>query len=189
LTAISHTEYKGEYMSESTKGGRSAQNGKAESAQWVLDQNIKTALDVGPGRGTYSDLFQEHGISLDKLDAVEVWEPYVVKHNLASKYTNVFIEDIRKFDNFDYDLIIFGDVLEHMTKEEAISVWNKASNQARYAIISIPTVHYPQGEADGNPYEEHVKDDWTAQEVLDTFPQISSHFESGVVGVFFAKFR
>lgn len=167
----------------------SENGGKQESAEWVVSQNIKTILDIGPGYGTYSDLFKSHGIELDIIDSVEIWEPYVDRYGLKDKYNNVFVEDVRKWDNFDYDLVIFGDVLEHMTKEEAIAVWDKASKAAKHAIISIPTIHYPQGEFEGNPYEEHVKDDWTAQEVLDTFPGIISYLESGSIGVFFATFK
>lgn len=166
----------------------SEKGGKKESAEWVASKDIKTVLDVGPGVGTYSNLFKDHGIEL-QIDGIEIWEPYVDKYGLRDKYNNVFIEDIRNWSNFDYDLVIFGDILEHMTKDEAIAVWDKTSKSAKYAIISIPTIHYPQGEHEGNPYEEHVKDDWSVQEVLDTFPGIVSHLESGSIGVFFATFE
>jgi hypothetical protein len=75
-----------------------------------------------------------------------------------------------------------------MTKEEAVAIWQSISKQARYAIISIPIVHYPQGHEHGNPYEEHVKDDWTTEEVLKTFSNITIHKAHNVVGVFVAKF-
>jgi hypothetical protein len=169
--------------------GTSELGGKKESAEWVIEKGIKTVLDVGPGMGNYADLFKNNGISLELIDGVEIWEPYVERFGLTNKYDNLFVEDIRKWNSFNYDLVIFGDILEHMTKEEAIAVWDKASGAAKYAIISIPTIHYPQGEAEGNPYEEHVKDDWSVQEVLDTFPGIVSHLESGSIGVFFAIFK
>lgn len=167
----------------------SENGGKQESADWVISQNIKTVLDVGPGRGTYANLFKARKVDLEILDGVEVWEPYIEKYDLNNKYTNIFIADIRDWGNFKYDLVIFGDVLEHMTKEEAILVWEKTSKSAKHAIISIPTIHYPQGESGGNPYERHVKDDWTVKEVLETFPNIVSHLESGSLGIFFATFK
>ena len=52
---------------------------------------------------------------------------------------------MRLIDDFDYDLVIFGDVLEHMTEEDAVKLWNKVSKQARAAIIAIPIIQYPQG--------------------------------------------
>ena len=161
-------------------------DGKVETKDWILKNNIKTILDIGPGQGTYANLLVD--VSLDKIDGVEVWEPYVERFNLEDKYTNVFVSDVREWEDFDYDLVIFGDVLEHMTKEESLIVWEKASKMAKHAIISIPIVHYPQGAWEGNPYEEHVKDDWSTDEVLETFSNIVEHDEYTNVGVFYATF-
>lgn len=164
--------------------------GKTLIASFIKSvSSIKTILDIGAGNGTYSDLISSYNIRVDKLDAVEVWEPCVYQFNLFNKYDNVFIEDARTFNNFNYDLVIFGDVLEHMSKEEAQSLWDKAASQARFGIISIPTIHYPQGKLLGNPYEVHVKEDWSTSEVLESFPFIVNHKEYSVVSVFFADFR
>ena len=76
-----------------------------------------------------------------------------------------------------------------MTKEEAIELWDKVSKTARYAIISIPIIHYPQGHEHGNPYEEHVKDDWSSEEVLETFSNIKEYKEFDITGVYIARFK
>lgn len=165
----------------------SSGEGKAETLKWIesnLD-SIKTVLDVGAGEGTYAKLLRNLDL---KTDALEVWLPYVGKFKLLSLYKSVFIEDARKWTNWNYDLVILGDILEHMTKEEAVQVWEAVSKEAKYAIISIPIVHYPQGHEHGNPYEEHIKDDWSTQEVLDTFKSIVRHDAYNTVGVFYAKF-
>ena len=39
-------------------------------------------LDVGPGRGTYSELLRDFGY---KMDCVEIWEPYSHKFDLKKK--------------------------------------------------------------------------------------------------------
>ena len=162
--------------------------GKPETLEWVKNNNIKTVLDVGSGMGTYSILLKD--LLLDRIDSVEIWEPYIEQFDLRSKYSNVYNTDIREFENFDYDLVIFGDVLEHMTKSEAIDVWEKARASAKHAIISIPIVFMPQdGHDHGNPYETHVKDDWTAKEVLDAFPGISEYSLYPEIGVFYAIFK
>ena len=166
----------------------SSEEGKVDTAEWVKKIDAKTVLDIGPGAGRYSDLFKENNITFEKINSVEVWEPYVSKYGLLDKYDNVFIEDARNWEDFNYDLIIFGDVLEHMTKEEAISLWNKAKKHAKYAVISIPIIHYHQDDVDGNPYERHIKEDWSTGEVLETFENITSYKEYPVVGVFYASF-
>jgi SAM-dependent methyltransferase len=163
-------------------------DGKDEIVSWVRANDIKTVLDVGAGAGTYAILFKENNITLKQIDGVEIWEPYLNRYVLKEHYTNIFLSDIRDWGDFTYDLVIFGDVLEHMSKEDAISLWDRTSKSAKYAIISIPIVHLPQGAWEGNHYEKHVKDDWTTSEVLDTFSNIVEYFEFDVIGVFFAIF-
>ena len=80
---------------------------------WVLASvpKHKRILDVGPGIGTYSDLLRSEGY---RIDAVEIFAPYISKYNLLEKYDNVFIDDICKFDFKDYDFIILGLSLIHI---------------------------------------------------------------------------
>lgn len=162
-------------------------DGKKDTLEFAKNNEIKTVLDVGAGRGMYYDTLKN--IEIFPFDALEVWEPYIAKYDLLSKYDNVYSKDVREWDKFDYDLVILGDILEHMTKEEAVEVWNRICKQAKYAVISIPIIHYPQGESEGNPYQVHVKEDWSTKEVLETFDHIVDYIEYKVVGVFFAKFN
>jgi len=164
-----------------------------ESRPWILEKineaGIQSILDVGAGSGTYSDAFSEAGMSFEILNAIEVWQPYIEEFKLKNKYNFVYEGDVRDHDHFFYDLIIFGDILEHMSVSDALEVWNKVSKQADYAVISIPIIHYHQGEINGNPYERHVKDDWSHEEVLLTFPGIVDCWQGEVVGAYWAKFR
>ena len=83
-----------------------------------------------------------------------------------------------------FDVTIAGDVLEHMSKEDAVDVVGKILNVSTYLFISIPIIHYPQDEVNGNPYEAHVKDDWSHDEMMETFPQIIKHRAGRRVGVY-----
>lgn len=76
-------------------------------------------LDVGPGAGIYADLLNDNGYH---IDCIEIWEPYVSQFNLNEKYENVYIGDITNFDISNYDYIIMGDVLEHLTVENATNL-------------------------------------------------------------------
>lgn len=165
----------------------SSPEGKSEFIHFIDKYKPESILDIGAGKGSYGILVRiAHEPKI--LDAVEIWHPYVEEFNIKSIYNNVFEEDIRQFNNFNYDLVIFGDVLEHMMKEEAISIWNKAISQAKYAIISIPIGYHPQGCVHDNPYEEHIVDSWTPMQVFDSFPYIYKHEVYNTVGVFYAKF-
>lgn len=163
-----------------------------ESRLWSIDKIISSGaeyvLDIGAGSGTYSDALKHAGYK-GKIDAVEIWKPYIEEFKLHKKYRNVYESDVRLFDDFSYDVVIFGDILEHMTKEQALDVWQKVSFQAECALISIPIIHYHQGEINGNPYEYHVKDDWSHEEVLSSFSNIVDSWQGEVVGAYWADFR
>lgn len=153
--------------------------------KWLNDfrDSIGSVLDIGAGSGTYYNLYYQTYRKLRHAQwtAVEIWQPYIEEYQLASKYDKVFSEDIRNF-NFrqlgKIDLVFAGDVLEHMEKTEAIAVINQCSDIANRIIISIPIVHYPQEPINNNPYEAHVKDDWSHEEVMETFDNIVK-FEKG----------
>jgi 2-polyprenyl-3-methyl-5-hydroxy-6-metoxy-1,4-benzoquinol methylase len=162
-----------------------------ESRPWIINKidmsKAKTVLDVGAGAGTYYDALSKAKIFVN-IDAVEIWKPYIEEFDLASKYENVYNVDVRDHDDFNYDVVIFGDILEHMTEEEALEVWGKVSRQAKNAVIAIPIIHYHQPAINGNPYEAHVTEDWTPEKVIETFPGIKDFWKGKVVGAFWAEF-
>lgn len=154
----------------------------------IRDNSPQTILDVGAGAGKYGHLIR--AIYIDaKIDAVEIWEPYIKKYKLKSLYNKVYQIDIREFSNFNYDIVILGDVLEHMAKEDAVKVMEMVKSQAKMAIISIPVCHCPQGHVHGNPYEEHVKDDWTYDEVYETFSNILDSMQFEETATYFLDYR
>lgn len=147
---------------------------------------IGHALDIGVGGGTYYELLNEHMPGI-KWSGVEVWEPYIEQFSLRDKYDEIFAEDARTFDFEklpECNLAFFGDVLEHMTKEEAQGLIDRALNKCDMALVSIPIIHYPQDEINGNPYEKHVKDDWSHEEIEASFPNIQTAFIHDHIGVY-----
>jgi hypothetical protein len=154
----------------------------------IFELNPTTVLDVGAGQGVYLDLIRQGLGASVIVNAVEVWQPYIDQFNLENRYDKLFAMDVRDLTNFKYDLVILGDVLEHMSEESAVELWDKISQQAKYAIISIPIIHYHQDAINGNPYEIHVEEDWNSERVLNTFHGIVEHKEFPVTGVFIAKF-
>ena len=56
----------------------------------------------------------------------------------------------------EYDVVILGDVLEHFTLADALQVWASARAHARYVVLSIPIVEYPQGVHYDNVHETHL---------------------------------
>jgi predicted TPR repeat methyltransferase len=141
-----------------------------------------TVLDIGAGEGKYADLIAARA----EVHAVEIWEENIDKYDLDNKYDTVFLEDARLFEDFDYDLVIFGDVLEHMSEADAVALWEKARSQAKAIFMSIPIVHLPQGAEGGNPFEIHVEDDYDHARVMQTFEGITESREYNRIGAYLA---
>jgi cyclopropane fatty-acyl-phospholipid synthase-like methyltransferase len=171
----------------------SLKSGKAETLAWFQSNQstIKTVVDIGPGSGTYVKLIKEDAQCCANATwiGIEIWKPYIEEFNLESRYNQILNQDVRTVDwtVLNPDVVIAGDVLEHMTKEESQQLVNTALQHSKYILISIPVKHMPQDAVDGNPFEVHVKDNWTHQEVIESFPNIISSSATKKIGVYWLK--
>lgn len=105
------------------------------------------------------------------MDACEVWQPYIEAEKLDTVYDSVFQSDICDFDFKHYDAIIFGDVFEHISREEAKELLKRIWKKCDELYIAVPYL-YKQHEVDGNPYEEHKQDDLTDDLIQREYPQL-----------------
>jgi len=155
--------------------------GKDFTKNWFDTKDFKTILDVGPGWGTYSKLLRKDNTI---WDCVEIHEAYVNRFNLNSLYNNIFIYSISdfKYKHF-YDVVIFGDVLEHMSKELVHKSLDRAKQNSKYMIISIPLDEESHAEKGtgafdwDNIYEEHVSM-WTFDSFSDFLKELNIEIES-----------
>lgn len=168
----------------------SYREGKGFIKKWLgkRSNSINAVLDSGVGSGTYYTFYTKKYPLLTHASwtGIEVWKPYIEKFNLTSKY-NIINEDIRTVDYASlgqFDLAFAGDVLEHITKDEAITLVEQVLKVSSVLIISIPIIHFPQDEFEGNPYEAHIKDDWSHEEMIETFPQIETFAKGEKIGVY-----
>lgn len=160
---------------------------------WVLDKikelNPKSILDVGTGSGILEEIVRANFGDSIQIDGIEAWKPYVEEYNLTERYDNLYNVDAREWNNWEYDLVMFGDVLEHMNEQQSADMWNKMSQKAGAAIITIPIIHYPQGASFGNPFEIHHEEDWDTERIMKTFPGIIEHEEFEITGAYLARFK
>jgi predicted TPR repeat methyltransferase len=147
---------------------RSLIDGKAWISHEVTRLRPATLLDVGPGQGTYSDLLR--GVTPgSSWSCVEIFEPYVEMFELRRKYDVVHVADIRYFSwPTRYDVVILGDVLH-----------------ARYLVLSIPIVEYPQGVHYGNIHETHLHV-WSHESVVGQLNGICRWQRHAAIGVYLA---
>jgi hypothetical protein len=149
--------------------------GKEEAIKWICANFSKgsTCLDVGACDGKWSDLLGDYLI----MDAVEIWGPYIKKFKIHDKYRAVFQCQIQHFQYKHYDLVIFGDVLEHMSAADARRVIEYAWSRCKDMVIAVP-YEYKQGAKNNNPYERHLQDDLTPELFEKRFPGFRPIYQS-----------
>ena len=163
--------------------GYSYPEGK-NSVRDFLWYNLKPGakiLDVGAGGGTYRHLLG----GIYKWDAVEVWEPSA--RFIITWYDRVFGCDIRDFQyTEDYDLIIFGDILEHLSVEDAQRVLKEASRHSKAVLVAVPYC-LPQEAINGNEAERHLQPDLTHTIFNERYPGFKRIHGSKYYGYYYRK--
>lgn len=122
-----------------------------------------TILDVGAGWGKYRLLLPEY-----KMDAVEVWKPYIEEEKLKKLYGKVYEKDICDVQDINYDVVIMGDVLEHIERERAVPLVERIKKTCKQLYVVVP-YNYPQHEVNGNKHEIHHQDDLTDELVQELY--------------------
>ena len=143
--------------------------GKKAIKQWIF-HNIPAGsiiLDLGCGYGTYADLI---GNPEYTMDAVEIYEPYIER--VINKYRSIYCVNLLDFPFLqDYDLVIMGDVLEHLSIEDAQKAISKILLHCKWLLVAVP-FKLLQGPVDGNDYETHLQPELDFQEMQDRYPQL-----------------
>jgi predicted TPR repeat methyltransferase len=166
--------------------GVSDAEGKDVALEWIRELAPRTVLDVGAGRGEWrSRLFP----SLDaSWTAVEAWRPYVEAFDLEARYDRVVVADVRSLAWHElgrFDLVIFGDVLEHMCQPDALVCWQKARWSANWLLLSVPIIEWPQDSIASNPYERH-RSTWSDSDAR-SMPGLVRAWTGTKIGVYLAK--
>jgi len=125
-------------------------------------------LDVGAGSGTYALLL---GDEYPNIDAIEIFPNYLHMFNLQDIYKNVIIGDILETDFDEYDYLIMGDVLEHMTFLQAKNLLDKITAKDKICLVAVPYM-FEQGTEFDNVYETHHQPDLTKEIFLERYPQM-----------------
>lgn len=172
--------------------GKSSKEGKETVVDWVRNLSLSKILDIGAGSGTYKKLCTKNCVCVDATwIAIEAWQPYIDDFKLNLLYHQVLNQDVRNVDLSTLgmiDITFMGDVLEHVSKHDAMTIVDRVMAVSKFAVISIPIVHWPQAERHGNPYEVHVKDDWSHHEVMTTFSKYIKKFNQGKeIGVYWLE--
>lgn len=139
----------------------------------------QTCLDVGTGMGTYYWLFGDYL----KMDGVEAFNDFIDKYELDKLYEHLFNVNIKDLRYKWYDLIIFGDVIEHMSVEDAQQVLEYACPRCADMIVAVP-YELEQDAIEGNEYEIHLQPDLTPEIMEERYPYLELVFRSDFYGYY-----
>lgn len=154
--------------------------GKDIVCAWIRENFSAGAeiLDVGACDGIWRKLLPEY-----TMDAVEIHGPNADR---LHDYRKVFRRDVDGLDYEHYDLIIFGDVIEHMDVEKAQRVLAYARPRCRDMVVAVPFL-YPQDAFGGNPWERHLQPDLTAEIFAARYPGFSVLCDTGLNYCYYHK--
>jgi hypothetical protein len=110
--------------------------------------------------------------------------PYIESFGLSTIYDKVHHMDVADFKYDFYDVVIFGDVLEHLTVRKAQAVIAYAKTHSALIIASVPYL-LPQigGQLDGSG--DHRQPDLTRDLFLQRFPGFVLLADNDQIGVFY----
>ena len=133
-----------------------------------VEKNEKI-LDVGIGSGVYGKLLKT--FYYENIDGVDVWPKDIEETGLNYIYDNIYIGDILDFEFDHYDLIIMGDVLEHISLKESKELLNKFINgKASKLFIQVPYMYENKNAWHGNEKEIHLQDEINKEYMEKEFP-------------------
>lgn len=139
-----------------------------------------TILDVGAGEGTYLPFLQDY---FTNIEAVEIFEPNIIKYDLRNRYKKVYNVDIKDFKYEYYDIIIFGDVIEHLDVKDAQEVLKYALKRCKQLVVAVP-YKSKQGIEEDNVYEIHKQDDLTDEIMRERYPYLINVYKSWKYGYY-----
>jgi glycosyltransferase involved in cell wall biosynthesis/tetratricopeptide (TPR) repeat protein len=80
-----------------------------------------------------------------------------------------------ELNKFYYDVVILGDVLEHIEVNKAKKLIVDLYSIAKEIIVAVP-FEYIQEEIEGNPYQVHLQPDLTRRKMFQRYPRLKEFF-------------
>lgn len=159
----------------------------------ILDLKSTSILDIGIGFGKWGALSREYTDVwawrfyreewTTKIDGIEIHERYKAPNwgnynKIYIGHSNVVLPTLGQ-----YELIIMMEMLEHLSKQDALALLDEAFKHTNQLIVSYSNT--PQKNVRDNPFEDHIST-WTNDE-LKRFGKIEILNEDEVSAVLFIQ--
>ena len=132
-----------------------------EVEKYIKEIQPSHVLDIGAGAGKYGNLVKRL-FPETYIEAVEPDESYIHRFNLSSIYTTIQQMTAREYVQKmwgsiqTYDLIICGDVIEHMFKSEGKDILEFFCYRSKHILVLYPDHYIQYNFEDSHPLENHV---------------------------------
>lgn len=137
--------------------GCSSLAGLDEVEGWMIGlwPAVRQVADFGIGKGRMGDVARRT-LPLARLVGCDTYRP-AVEYCRERGYDATYKLSLQAFAEHDEarqaQLWLFGDVLEHVVREEALEALSKTPD---WALLRIPVGPFPQGQWADNPHEAHL---------------------------------
>lgn len=128
-----------------------------EPLYWLIDRSCETLLDVGSGKGLPVQMLNTH-IKFKKTVGVDLFKPYIKEAKNNKIHDEYIVDDVRriKFPDQSFDVVICLQVLEHMSKKDALKLLEKMERFAKkQVIVATPIGEMYHPAEDNNPLQLH----------------------------------
>ena len=116
-----------------------------ELLEKYVSKGMTKFLDVGAGSGKYGKMLSSMPVwdyTKFQVDAIEPEEQYRIDYRLKGIYSNIFGFEVQKFiglfPSYCANVVIFGDVLEHLPKSAGIDVLEHFIYRSNFIIVVVP---------------------------------------------------
>lgn len=137
----------------------------------IVSKPSSIVIDFGAGEGKWGKLLKTR---VTHISGIEAWAAYITNFNLKNYYDTLHNIDLRNIDfsneegiimDRKYDIAILGDVLEHVSYDEAKLFITKLKSKVTTIYLTIPiTICIQDGNVLGNPFETHHYQ-WSDKEI------------------------
>ncbi|UQX04551.1 class I SAM-dependent methyltransferase [Streptomyces sp. RerS4] len=150
--------------------------GMEDCLQTIVERRPSAVLDAGIGFGLWGGLLRQY---LDvwsgrvqpsewavRIDGIEIDEKRVQPH-ARHLYTEILVGDIRRLvprraAEHSYDVILFGDVIEHLPKDDGRALLDAAAGLCGVVVVRIPLGDGWRREGREEP--DHHRSQWYASD-------------------------
>ncbi len=131
----------------------------------IKEWRYKRYLDIGCGAGKYARMIRSM-LPDSYIEGIEIDKEYVTKFALDEVYDAVRCMPAEALidgpQGEQYDLVVLGDVIEHMRKSDGINILHFLAYRCKRMIVVYPT-KYVQYDSGGKKGESH-RSVWSVQD-------------------------